>query len=79
MELCVASILNHSVPEERPIPGLQNHEEKPPAGPENQGEAGGEAGEPAKASDSVEETTLHNTLVAHVGGLVALRLSVYVQ
>uniref|UniRef100_A0A8C7T3W3 Protein phosphatase 6 regulatory subunit 2 n=1 Tax=Oncorhynchus mykiss TaxID=8022 RepID=A0A8C7T3W3_ONCMY len=40
VELCVASILNHSVPEERPIPGLQNHEEeKPPAGPENQGEA----------------------------------------
>uniref|UniRef100_A0A673YAH4 Protein phosphatase 6, regulatory subunit 2a n=1 Tax=Salmo trutta TaxID=8032 RepID=A0A673YAH4_SALTR len=66
LELCVASILNHSVPEERPIPGLQNHEEKPPAGPENQGEAGGEAGEPAKASDSVEETTLHNTLVAHL-------------
>uniref|UniRef100_A0A673YBL5 Protein phosphatase 6, regulatory subunit 2a n=1 Tax=Salmo trutta TaxID=8032 RepID=A0A673YBL5_SALTR len=30
------------------------------------GEAGGEAGEPAKASDSVEETTLHNTLVAHL-------------
>uniref|UniRef100_A0A8C7PLI9 Protein phosphatase 6 regulatory subunit 2 n=1 Tax=Oncorhynchus mykiss TaxID=8022 RepID=A0A8C7PLI9_ONCMY len=27
VELCVASILNHSVPEERPIPGLQNHEE----------------------------------------------------
>uniref|UniRef100_A0A8C7FBT5 Protein phosphatase 6, regulatory subunit 2a n=1 Tax=Oncorhynchus kisutch TaxID=8019 RepID=A0A8C7FBT5_ONCKI len=51
VELCVASILNHSVPEERPIPGLQNHEEeKPPAGPENQG----------------EETTLHNTLVAHL-------------
>uniref|UniRef100_A0A8C7PL10 Protein phosphatase 6 regulatory subunit 2 n=1 Tax=Oncorhynchus mykiss TaxID=8022 RepID=A0A8C7PL10_ONCMY len=49
VELCVASILNHSVPEERPIPGLQNHEEKPPAGPENQGEAGGEAGEPAKS------------------------------
>ncbi|XP_052316286.1 serine/threonine-protein phosphatase 6 regulatory subunit 2 isoform X2 [Oncorhynchus keta] len=66
VELCVASILNHSVPEERPIPGLQNHEEKPPAGPENQGEAGVEAGEPAKASDSVEETTLHNTLVAHL-------------
>uniref|UniRef100_A0A8C8G5F5 Uncharacterized protein n=1 Tax=Oncorhynchus tshawytscha TaxID=74940 RepID=A0A8C8G5F5_ONCTS len=66
VELCVASILNHSVPEERPIPGLQNHEEKLPAGPENQGEAGGEAGEPAKASDSVEETTLHNTLVAHL-------------
>ncbi|XP_020365067.1 serine/threonine-protein phosphatase 6 regulatory subunit 2-like isoform X5 [Oncorhynchus kisutch] len=67
VELCVASILNHSVPEERPIPGLQNHEEeKPPAGPENQGEAVGEAGEPAKASDPVEETTLHNTLVAHL-------------
>ncbi|XP_041716111.2 serine/threonine-protein phosphatase 6 regulatory subunit 2-like isoform X1 [Coregonus clupeaformis] len=66
VELCVASILNHSGPEERPVPGLQNHkEEKPPAGPENQGEAGGEAGEPAKASDPVEETTLHNTLVAH--------------
>uniref|UniRef100_A0A8C7J2P6 Protein phosphatase 6 regulatory subunit 2 n=1 Tax=Oncorhynchus kisutch TaxID=8019 RepID=A0A8C7J2P6_ONCKI len=40
VELCVASILNHSVPEERPIPGLQNHEEKLQAGPENQGEAG---------------------------------------
>ncbi|XP_064794738.1 serine/threonine-protein phosphatase 6 regulatory subunit 2-like isoform X4 [Oncorhynchus masou masou] len=67
VELCVASILNHSVPAERPIPGLQNHEEeKPPAGPENQGEAVGEAGEPAKASDPVEETTLHNTLVAHL-------------
>ncbi|XP_038833504.1 serine/threonine-protein phosphatase 6 regulatory subunit 2-like isoform X1 [Salvelinus namaycush] len=67
VELCVASILNHSVPEERPIPGLQNHEEeKHPAGPENQGEAGSEAGEPAKASDPVEETTLHNTLVAHL-------------
>ncbi|XP_014008772.1 serine/threonine-protein phosphatase 6 regulatory subunit 2a isoform X1 [Salmo salar] len=67
VELCVASILNHSVPEERPIPGLQNHEEeKTSAGPENQGEAGGEAGEPAKSSDQVEETTLHNTLVAHL-------------
>ncbi|XP_052348211.1 serine/threonine-protein phosphatase 6 regulatory subunit 2-like isoform X6 [Oncorhynchus keta] len=67
VELCVASILNHSVPEERPIPGLQNHEEeKPPAGPENQGEAVGEAGAPAKASDPVEETTLHNSLVAHL-------------
>ncbi|XP_055761148.1 serine/threonine-protein phosphatase 6 regulatory subunit 2-like isoform X3 [Salvelinus fontinalis] len=67
VELCVASILSHSVPEERPIPGLQNHEEeKPPTGPENQGEAGSEAGEPAKASDPVEETTLHNTLVAHL-------------
>uniref|UniRef100_A0A4W5QY52 Protein phosphatase 6, regulatory subunit 2a n=1 Tax=Hucho hucho TaxID=62062 RepID=A0A4W5QY52_9TELE len=30
VELCVASILNHSVPEERPIPGLQNHEEEKP-------------------------------------------------
>uniref|UniRef100_A0A8C7IX54 Protein phosphatase 6 regulatory subunit 2 n=1 Tax=Oncorhynchus kisutch TaxID=8019 RepID=A0A8C7IX54_ONCKI len=39
VELCVASILNHSVPEERPIPGLQNHEEKLQAGPENQGES----------------------------------------
>ncbi|XP_010885370.2 serine/threonine-protein phosphatase 6 regulatory subunit 2a [Esox lucius] len=63
VELCVASILNHSVPEERPAPSLQNHKEEKP--PDNQGEVDGEAVEQAKASNT-EETSLHNTLVAHL-------------
>ncbi|KAJ8006971.1 hypothetical protein DPEC_G00112730 [Dallia pectoralis] len=63
VELCVASILNHSIPEERPAPGLQNHKEEKP--PENQEEVDGEVVEQAKATET-EETSLHNTLVAHL-------------
>ncbi|KAL0962854.1 hypothetical protein UPYG_G00346370 [Umbra pygmaea] len=67
VELCVASILNHSAPEDRATPALQNHkEEKPPADAEKHGEAKPEAGEAVQASDSTEEASIHNTLVAHL-------------
>ncbi|XP_046878878.1 serine/threonine-protein phosphatase 6 regulatory subunit 2a isoform X1 [Hypomesus transpacificus] len=61
VELCVASILSHAVPEERLNPGLQNHEEKPSAGAATQEEEGGE---PDKSADP--ETPLHHALVAHL-------------
>ncbi|XP_071393093.1 serine/threonine-protein phosphatase 6 regulatory subunit 2-like isoform X2 [Centroberyx affinis] len=63
VELCVASILNHPSAEERPIPGLQNHDGMPAASsPEAQAEA--EAGEPGRTSDP--QTSIHNALVAHL-------------
>ncbi|KAM6986325.1 serine/threonine-protein phosphatase 6 regulatory subunit 2a isoform 2-T2 [Aplochiton taeniatus] len=61
VELCVASILTHSSPEERQNPGLQNHEEKATApAPEAQEEGA----EPGKAND--EEASIHNAMVAHL-------------
>ncbi|XP_034721250.1 serine/threonine-protein phosphatase 6 regulatory subunit 2a [Etheostoma cragini] len=60
VELCVAAILNHPS-EERPVPGLQNHDGNPAASdPEPQGEAA-EAGGP-----SDPQTSVHNALVAHL-------------
>lgn len=63
VELCVAAILNHPSSEERPSPGLQNHDGKPAA---SNPEAQGEAVETGRTSDP--QTSIHNALVAHVGG-----------
>ncbi|KAA8578341.1 hypothetical protein FQN60_006020, partial [Etheostoma spectabile] len=61
VELCVAAILNHPS-EERPNPGLQNHDGNPAASdPEPQGE---EAAETGGTSDP--QTSVHNALVAHL-------------
>ncbi|KAM4615400.1 serine/threonine-protein phosphatase 6 regulatory subunit 2a isoform 1-T1 [Polymixia lowei] len=62
VELCVASILNHPSSEERPIPGLRNHDENPavPTTPEAQAEEG----EPGRTGDP--EASIHNALVAHL-------------
>uniref|UniRef100_A0A8C7W4J9 Protein phosphatase 6 regulatory subunit 2 n=1 Tax=Oncorhynchus mykiss TaxID=8022 RepID=A0A8C7W4J9_ONCMY len=69
VELCVASILNHSVPEERPIPGLQNHEEeKPPAGPENQGEAVGELFQKCRLVQRILDAWEENDQIQAEGG-----------
>lgn len=64
MELCVAAILNHPSSEERPGPGLQNHDGKPAA---SSSEGQGEAVETGRTTDP--QTSIHNALVAHVGGL----------
>uniref|UniRef100_A0A668AUU8 Protein phosphatase 6, regulatory subunit 2a n=1 Tax=Myripristis murdjan TaxID=586833 RepID=A0A668AUU8_9TELE len=61
LELCVASILNQPSPEERPIPGLQNHDGKPAV---SSPEASAEAVEPGRTSDP--QTSIHNALVAHL-------------
>uniref|UniRef100_A0A668A4F0 Protein phosphatase 6, regulatory subunit 2a n=1 Tax=Myripristis murdjan TaxID=586833 RepID=A0A668A4F0_9TELE len=61
VELCVASILNQPSPEERPIPGLQNHDGKPAV---SSPEASAEAVEPGRTSDP--QTSIHNALVAHL-------------
>ncbi|XP_029317577.1 serine/threonine-protein phosphatase 6 regulatory subunit 2a isoform X2 [Cottoperca gobio] len=59
VELCVAAILNHPSSEERPSPGLQNHDGKPEAAnPE------GETVETGRTSDP--QTSIHNALVAHL-------------
>ncbi|XP_035852200.1 serine/threonine-protein phosphatase 6 regulatory subunit 2a isoform X1 [Sander lucioperca] len=61
VELCVAAILNHPSSEERPNPGLQNHDGNPAASdPEPQGEAV----ETGRTSDP--QTSIHNALVAHL-------------
>nr|XP_020457024.1 serine/threonine-protein phosphatase 6 regulatory subunit 2 isoform X2 [Monopterus albus] len=61
VELCVAAILNHPSSEDRPSPGLQNHDGKPAASnPEGQGETA----ETDKSSDP--QTSIHNALVAHL-------------
>lgn len=65
----MAAILNHPSSEERPVPGLQNHDGKPAASnPEGQGqgEGDGEAVETGRTTDP--QTSIHNALVAHVGG-----------
>uniref|UniRef100_A0A8C4IL97 Protein phosphatase 6 regulatory subunit 2 n=1 Tax=Dicentrarchus labrax TaxID=13489 RepID=A0A8C4IL97_DICLA len=63
VELCVAAILNHPSSEERPSPGLQNHDGKPAASnPEGEGEV--EVVETGRTSDP--QTSIHNALVAHL-------------
>ncbi|XP_026182713.1 serine/threonine-protein phosphatase 6 regulatory subunit 2a isoform X2 [Mastacembelus armatus] len=61
VELCVASILNHPSSEDRPSPGLQNHNGKPAA---SNSESQGEAVETDSSSDP--QTSIHNALVAHL-------------
>uniref|UniRef100_A0A4W6E8K1 Protein phosphatase 6, regulatory subunit 2a n=1 Tax=Lates calcarifer TaxID=8187 RepID=A0A4W6E8K1_LATCA len=61
VELCVAAILNHPSSEERPSPGLQNHDGKPAA---SNPEAQGEAVETGRTIDP--QTSIHNALVAHL-------------
>uniref|UniRef100_A0A671YA14 Protein phosphatase 6, regulatory subunit 2a n=1 Tax=Sparus aurata TaxID=8175 RepID=A0A671YA14_SPAAU len=61
VELCVAAILNHPSSEERPSPGLQNHDGKPAA---SNPEVQGEAVETGRTSDP--QTSIHNALVAHL-------------
>uniref|UniRef100_A0A7N8XJU2 Protein phosphatase 6, regulatory subunit 2a n=1 Tax=Mastacembelus armatus TaxID=205130 RepID=A0A7N8XJU2_9TELE len=55
VELCVASILNHPSSEDRPSPGLQNHNGKPAA---SNSESQGEAVETDSSSDP--QTSIHN-------------------
>uniref|UniRef100_A0A673CK04 Serine/threonine-protein phosphatase 6 regulatory subunit 2-like n=1 Tax=Sphaeramia orbicularis TaxID=375764 RepID=A0A673CK04_9TELE len=61
VELCVAAVLNHPSSEERPSPGLQNHDGKPTA---STTEAQVEAVETGRTSDP--QTSTHNALVAHL-------------
>ncbi|XP_037099004.1 serine/threonine-protein phosphatase 6 regulatory subunit 2a isoform X2 [Syngnathus acus] len=61
VELCVAAILNHPSSEERPNPGLQNHNGQQAA---SAAETQVEAVESGGTSDP--QTSLHNTLVAHL-------------
>ncbi|KAM9328692.1 serine/threonine-protein phosphatase 6 regulatory subunit 2a [Pholidichthys leucotaenia] len=60
VELCVAAILNPLLSEERPSPGLHNHDKNPAA---SSSEAPQE-GETDRASDP--KTSTHNALVAHL-------------
>lgn len=84
VELCVAAILNHPSLEERPVPGLQNHEGKPAvADPEaegqvqsqqeGQGEGQVEVVETGRTTDP--QTSIHNALVAHVRTLLTHKSS----
>lgn len=60
----MAAILNHPSSEDRPSPGLHNHDGNPAeANPQVQGEAV----ETGASSDP--QTSVHNALVANVGGL----------
>ncbi|XP_056131809.1 serine/threonine-protein phosphatase 6 regulatory subunit 2-like isoform X2 [Lampris incognitus] len=62
VEMCVASILNHPCSEERSIPGLQNHNDKPAgAGSPEAHLVGGESGR-----TSEPETSIRKALVAHL-------------
>ncbi|XP_020502802.1 serine/threonine-protein phosphatase 6 regulatory subunit 2a isoform X1 [Labrus bergylta] len=61
VELCVAAILNHPSSDERPSPGLQNHDGTPAA---SNPEAPGEAVETGRTSDP--QTSVHNALVVHL-------------
>ncbi|XP_034529148.1 serine/threonine-protein phosphatase 6 regulatory subunit 2a isoform X3 [Notolabrus celidotus] len=61
VELCVAAILNHPSSDERPSPGLQNHDGNPAA---TNSEVPGEAVETGRTSDP--QTSIHNALVAHL-------------
>uniref|UniRef100_A0A3B5A261 Serine/threonine-protein phosphatase 6 regulatory subunit 2-like n=1 Tax=Stegastes partitus TaxID=144197 RepID=A0A3B5A261_9TELE len=63
VELCVAAILNHPSSEERPSPGLQNHNGKPAAATSNS-EGQVEQVETGRTSDP--QTSIHNALVAHL-------------
>lgn len=66
----MAAILNHPSSEEQPNPGLQNHDGKPAA---TNLEVQGEAMETGRTSDP--QTSIHNALVAHVGGSSSLSSS----
>ncbi|XP_058481031.1 serine/threonine-protein phosphatase 6 regulatory subunit 2-like isoform X5 [Solea solea] len=61
VELCVAAILNHPSSEERPSPGLQNHDGRSAtSNPEVQGED-------VETGRTVDpQTSIHNALVAHL-------------
>ncbi|XP_054481063.1 serine/threonine-protein phosphatase 6 regulatory subunit 2a isoform X3 [Anoplopoma fimbria] len=61
VELCVAAILSHPSSEERPSPGLQNHDGQPA---ESSPEVQGEAVETGRTSDP--QASIHNALVAHL-------------
>lgn len=61
VELCVAAILNHPSSDERPGPGLQNHDGTSAATNSDGQEEGGEVG-----STSDPQASVHNALVAHV-------------
>ena len=60
----MAAILNHPSSEERHVPGLQNHDGNPAV---SILEEQGEAVETGRTVDP--QTSIHNALVAHVGGL----------
>uniref|UniRef100_A0A3Q1G2E8 Protein phosphatase 6, regulatory subunit 2a n=1 Tax=Acanthochromis polyacanthus TaxID=80966 RepID=A0A3Q1G2E8_9TELE len=62
VELCVAAVLNHPSSEERPSPGLQNHNGKPAASSSSEGQV--EGVETGRTSDP--QTSIHNALVAHL-------------
>uniref|UniRef100_A0A7N6AHL6 Protein phosphatase 6 regulatory subunit 2 n=1 Tax=Anabas testudineus TaxID=64144 RepID=A0A7N6AHL6_ANATE len=61
VELCVAAILNHPSSEDRPSPGLQNHDGK---SAESNPQVQEEAVETGGSSDP--QTSIHNALVAHL-------------
>uniref|UniRef100_A0A665UI19 Serine/threonine-protein phosphatase 6 regulatory subunit 2-like n=1 Tax=Echeneis naucrates TaxID=173247 RepID=A0A665UI19_ECHNA len=61
VELCVVAILNHPSSEERPSPGLQNHDGMSAAA---NPEAHGEEVETGRTIDP--QTSIHNALVAHL-------------
>uniref|UniRef100_A0A3Q1CJQ4 Protein phosphatase 6, regulatory subunit 2a n=2 Tax=Amphiprion ocellaris TaxID=80972 RepID=A0A3Q1CJQ4_AMPOC len=61
VELCVAAILNHPSSEERPSPGLQNHDGKPAAS-----NSGGQVEGVETGRTSDPQTSIHNALVAHL-------------
>uniref|UniRef100_A0A9R1SGL8 Protein phosphatase 6, regulatory subunit 2a n=2 Tax=Cyprinus carpio TaxID=7962 RepID=A0A9R1SGL8_CYPCA len=66
VELCVASILNHSAHADLQNPGLQNHEERPATGTGSQAEEG----TPGQNSTSdPANTPIQDALVANVGHL----------
>ncbi len=67
VELCVASILNHSAHADLQNPGLQNHEERPATGTGSQAEEG----TPGQNSTlDPENTPIQEALVANVGHLL---------
>lgn len=63
MELCVASIMNHSAHTDLQNPGLQNHEERPVAG------AGSPVEEetPGQNNSDPATTPVQDALVTNVG------------
>lgn len=67
VELCVASILNHSAHVDLQNPGLQNHEERPATGTGSQAEEG----TPGQNNTSdPANTPIQDALVANVGHLL---------
>ncbi|XP_030623494.1 serine/threonine-protein phosphatase 6 regulatory subunit 2a [Chanos chanos] len=63
VELCVASILNHFTHVDIPTPGLQNHDERPAAGTDSQGE---EEKPDQRGNQEAAHTPIQDTLVAHL-------------